>query len=350
MSWTAGEIAQWVSGELRGNADTRVDRAASLENCAPDSVIYVDSPKRLQAALDSTAVLLLVENDCPAQRKTTIAVANPKLAFAQILDRMFPPQGDSAGIHPTALVARSARLASSVGVGPYAVVEASAEVGERTRIGAHCVIGQGARIGCDCRLLPRVVLYPGVTLQDRVVLHAGCVVGSDGFGYVREGGVYHKFPQLGTVVIEEDVEIGANSCIDRGALDATTIGKGTKIDNLVQVAHNVRIGRNVVIAAQTGVSGSCVIEDDVVIAGQVGLADHVRIEREASIGAQAGVPSKKIIRRGQFVWGTPARPMSEFSESHANIGRIPRLRAQIRELEKRLEELREQVAKNESQS
>jgi len=339
MTATADQIARWVDGNLRGDAETVVDGPSSLENCRTGSVVYVEDLRRLDEALQSPAVLLIVPSSCPAQNKPTIAVANPRLAFARVLERMFPEDPIQPGIHPTALVDARARVHDSAEIGPLVVVEAAAEIGERCRVGARCIIGRAARIGKDCRLYPGVILYPRVILSERVIVHAGAVIGSDGFGYARDGEVYRKFPQVGGVLIEDDVEIGANSCVDRGALDTTVIGRGTKIDNLVQVAHNVRIGNNVVIASQTGISGSVVIEDGAVIAGQVGLADHVRVERNARIGAQAGVPTGKIIRKGQFVWGTPARPMAEFSESFANVGRIPKLREQIRRLQERLDEL-----------
>jgi UDP-3-O-[3-hydroxymyristoyl] glucosamine N-acyltransferase len=200
-------------------------------------------------------------------------------------------------------------------------------------------VGAGVRVGGGCVLHPNVVLYGGVTLGDRVVLHAGVVVGADGFGYVRdERGVYHKFPQVGTVHIEDDVEVGANSCVDRGALGETRIGRGSKIDNLVQVGHNVRIGERVVIAAQTGISGSTVIESDAVIGGQVGFGDHARVLSGAVIGSQAGVLPGKIVRPGVW-WGTPIQPLEEYKRLNALWGRLPRMREEIRELKRQVKEL-----------
>jgi UDP-3-O-[3-hydroxymyristoyl] glucosamine N-acyltransferase len=199
------------------------------------------------------------------------------------------------------------------------------------------------KVGRDCVLHPNVALYDGVTLGDRVVLHAGVVVGADGFGYVRDAaGVYHKFPQVGAVVIEDDVEIGANSCVDRGALGATRVGRGTKIDNLVQIGHNVEIGERVVIAAQTGVSGSTVIESDAVIGGQVGFGDHARVQSGAIIGSQAGVLPGKIVRPGVW-WGTPIQPLEEYKRLNALWGRLPRMREEITELKRQLKELTERL-------
>jgi UDP-3-O-[3-hydroxymyristoyl] glucosamine N-acyltransferase len=223
-------------------------------------------------------------------------------------------------------------------VGPYAVIEESVKIGEGTEIGAFSFIGRDAQLGAHCRLHPRVTLYAGVWLGDRVILHSGAVIGSDGFGYVAEEGKRLKFPQVGRVRIGNDVEIGANTTIDRGSLDRTDISAGVKIDNLVHVAHNVQIGENTVIAAQTGISGSVVIGRDVVFGGQVGVADHCRIEDCAVIGAQAGIPSGKTIRSGQIVWGTPARPLQKFKEQFAWWGRLPKLAERVAKLEQRAEE------------
>jgi UDP-3-O-[3-hydroxymyristoyl] glucosamine N-acyltransferase len=207
----------------------------------------------------------------------------------------------------------------------HAVIGDQVHIGENSRVGAGCVIGPDVEIGSNCRLYPNVTVYPGTMLGDRVVIHAGAVLGSDGFGYVRDSksGRYEKFPQMGTLEVEDDVEIGANSTIDRGALDVTRIRRGTKIDNLVHVGHNVDIGEDVVIAAQTGLSGSAVVESNVIIGGQVGIADHVRIEAGAILGAQSGIPSNKVIRgKGIVFWGTPARPIKEYLKELAVLARL----------------------------
>jgi len=210
-------------------------------------------------------------------------------------------------------------------VGAYVVLGQGVQIGDNTRIGAGCLMGANVVIGRDCELYPNVTVYSGVRIGDRVVVHAGAVLGSDGFGYVRDEktGRYEKFPQIGRLEIEDDVEIGANATIDRGALDVTRIGRGTKIDNLVHVGHNVQVGEDVVIAAQTGLSGSAVVKNNVVIGGQAGIADHVRIEEGAILGAQSGIPSKKIIRgKGVVFWGTPARPIREYLKQLAVLARL----------------------------
>jgi UDP-3-O-[3-hydroxymyristoyl] glucosamine N-acyltransferase len=235
------------------------------------------------------------------------------------------PDTYEAGIHPTASLDRTARVGENVKIEAHVSVDKNASVGNGTRLGAGSRIGANVRIGENCNLAPNVTIYPGVRLGNRVIVHAGAVLGSDGFGYARnpETGKYVKFPQIGKLEIEDDVEIGANSTVDRGALDLTRIGRGSKIDNLVHVGHNVRIGEDVVIAAQTGLSGSAIIEDAVVIAGQVGIADHVRVESGAILGAQCGVPTRKVIRgKGIVFWGTPARPIREYLKELAVLARL----------------------------
>ena len=227
------------------------------------------------------------------------------------------------------MIDADARIASSASIGTHVVIESGTHIGKRTSIGAGSFIAQGVRIGEDCDIRSNVSIYAGTTLGNRVLVHAGAVLGSDGFGFVRdrETGRYTKFPQIGRLEIGDDVEIGANSTVDRGALDVTVIARGTKLDNLVHIGHNAYIGEDVVIAAQTGVSGSAVIEDAVVVAGQVGIADHVRIEKGAVLGAQSGVPTGKVIRGpGVVFWGTPARPLKEYLRELAVLARLAKRR------------------------
>jgi len=218
-----------------------------------------------------------------------------------------------------------------VAVGAHAVIEDEVAVGAGTSIGAGVFLGRGVVIGADCILRPRVSVF-AAQIGDRVAIHSGAVIGSDGFGYVFADGRHHKFPQLGQVIIEDDVEIGGNTTIDRGALGNTVIGQGSKIDNLVQIAHNVRVGRHCVIAAQTGIAGRVEIGDYVVMGGQVGVGNGVRIEDRAVIGAQAGIPTGKKVRRGLTMWGTPARPLSEFKKTYAELTNLPKLVEKVREL------------------
>jgi UDP-3-O-[3-hydroxymyristoyl] glucosamine N-acyltransferase len=241
--------------------------------------------------------------------------------------------------HATAFVSPSAVIDEEVDLGANVTVGAGARIGRGSILQDGVVIGAGCRIGAGCILFPRVVLYENVQIGSRVVLHAGAVIGSDGFGYVPDGQVQVKFPQVGGVVIEDDVEIGSNTTVDRGSLGTTRIGAGTKIDNLVQIAHNVQIGRCVVIAAQTGISGSTVIEDWAVIGGQVGLGDHARVQAGAIIGSKAGVLPGKIVRGGEIYWGVPVRPLREYKRLNALFGRLPELKADVDALKKAVSEL-----------
>jgi UDP-3-O-[3-hydroxymyristoyl] glucosamine N-acyltransferase len=336
MKKTAGELAGFLDGRLMGASSTLVERVASLEAAGPGDLSYAEG--RLAEGVNEcrAACVLVAEGEFPG--RTVIYVENPKAAFARAAAWLSPLERPPEGIHPSAVIAPGARIGAGVSVGAHTVIEAGAVVGRDSMIASGCHIGSGCRIGSGCALHPRVVLYAGVGIGDRVVLHAGVVVGSDGFGYVRDGGAYIKFPQIGGVTIEDDVEVGANSTIDRGSLGSTVIGQGTKLDNLCHVAHNVRIGNRTVIAAQTGISGSVTIGDDVVIAGQVGIADHVRIDSGSVIGAQCGIPTGKRIRAGEVFWGTPARPLKDVKLQQAYLSRLPRMARELERLRKDLDE------------
>lgn len=334
MIRTAGEIARYVGAELEGDAGLPVSGVASPESAAAQELIYLDSPRHLERGQRSRAGCVILAREMRLSGKTLLRATNPKLAFAKAAAWLVPALRAVQGIHSTAIVSPSASLATDVAVGPYAVIEDNVTIGVGADIGAFCFLGRGARIGENCRLHPRVTLYPGVHLANRVVVHAGTVIGSDGFGYVFGEGKHWKFPQLGTVEIADDVEIGANTTIDRGALDTTQVSAGVKIDNLVQVAHGVRIGEHTIVAAQTGISGSSMVGKGVVLGGQVGVADHCHIEDGAVAGAQAGIPSHKTIRSGHVVWGTPARPLHKFKEQYAWFARLPELAERLRKLER----------------
>lgn len=337
MQLTAKAIAERLAGRLVGDGSTIVTGVASLDSARPGSLVYVDSPKHLAKAEASAAACLLLGESVSAKGKTAIQVRHPKRAFAKAVSWFVPPPKFPAGVHPSAIVSAEAKIEADVSIGPLAVIERGARIGRGTRIGAACYVGDDVRIGEECVLHANVTLYARVGLGSRVVVHSGTVIGSDGFGYVLDEGRYWKFPQIGDVVIGDDVEIGSNVSIDRGALDSTIIGRGTKIDNLVQVGHNVRIGEDCVIAAQTGISGSCVIGNRVVIGGQVGFGEQVRVEDEAVLGGQAGLLPGKRIRRGQTVWGTPARPLAEFKRLYAHFGRLDEMAAALAEIKKQLE-------------
>ncbi len=309
---------------------TPLRRVGSIGNADTTSLVFAENGTTLQQALASAAAAVLVTPQLAASvsspAKPLLVVPQPRLAFARAWKLLMAAR-NVYGVHPTAILAASVELAENVSIGPYAVLGEHVRIGERTEIGAGCVLAEGVQIGDDCRLFPRVVIYAGARLRDRVVVHAGCVLGSDGFGYVRdaESGAYTLFPQQGTLTIEEDVEIGANTTIDRGALEETCIARGTKLDNLVHIGHNVRVGRNVVIAAQTGISGSSAVGDGAVLGGQVGIGEHAEVGEGVILGGGAGVLSKKKLRgAGKVFWGRPAQPLREYLKGLATLVRLTR--------------------------
>ncbi len=337
------ELAEIVSGRVVGDGATQIKGIADLECAREGEIAYVDNDKLFAAAAESKASCLIVREgtDDKFSVRTLIAVANPKLAFALIGAVLHPAIRREPTIHPTAVVAETADIALTAYVGPNVCVGDYTHVGAYTRLEAGVVLGANVTVGDDCVLHPNVVLYDGVSLGTRVILHAGVCLGADGFGYVRHDLGYQKFPQVGTVVIEDDVEIGAHTCVDRAALGRTRIGRGTKLDNMVHVGHNCDIGERVVIAAQTGISGSVVIEDDAVIGGQVGFGDHTRVQKGAVIGSKAGILPGKIVRPGVW-WGIPVQPLEQYKRINAHINRLPEMREQLKRLEAEIEELKKQ--------
>lgn len=333
MSYTVGELARAIGAQVEGDAAARVTGIAAPESAGATDLIYVDAQRYLEGARFSAAHCVVTSPEMRVAGKTLLLAAQPKLAFARAAALLRPPAAIAHGVHSTAVVDPAAHLAAGAAIGPYVVVEAGATVGSGSQIGAFCFIGAGAAIGDNCRLHPRVTLYPGARLGDRVVLHSGVVVGSDGFGYVFGDGRFWPFPQAGQIAIGNDVEIGSNSTLDRGSLGATRLDDGVKIDNLVHVAHNVTIGEHTVIAAQTGISGSCLIGRNVLMGGQAGLGDHCTIQDGAVLGAQVGVLPGKVIRKGTTVWGTPARSLDKFRAMYAWLGRLPELAERVRRLE-----------------
>lgn len=320
------EVAEFVQARVLGDETVQLKGIASVESALPGDLVFVDDQKNLRLALESKGSAVITGKVAKSKTPKPLLIATqPRLAFARAAQLLCPNPKRNPGIHPSAIVHPAARVAIGATVEERAIISEGAEIGERTWIGPGCIIGANASIGRNCDLYPNVTVYPGVRIGNRVIVHSGAVLGSDGFGYVRDQatGRYEKFPQVGRLEIEDDVEIGANATIDRGALDATRIGRGTKIDNLVHIAHNCQIGEDVVIAAQTGLSGSAALENGVVVAGQVGIADHVRVEAGAILGAQCGVPSKKVIRgKGIVYWGTPARPIRQYLKELALLARL----------------------------
>lgn len=318
MKIRVDEIARRLGAEHEGNAATEIVAAADLTQAGPHDIAFVGSRKAAQQAAASEAACLIVPVDFPPGR-TLIRAKDPRGAFALVLGWLHPRPVPAAGVHPSA------------------VVEPTAEIGEGASIGALCYVGAGSRIGAGSVLHAGVRIYDGVTIGARAIIHAGAVIGADGFGFVPQADrSWVKFPQVGAVVIGDDVEIGANCCIDRGALGPTVIGDGTKLDNMVHVAHNCRIGRHVVVAAQTGFSGGVTIGDHAIVGGQVGVGDKARIEGGAVVGSGAGILPSKIVKAGTPMWGTPARPLKEHLEQLAHLARLPEMRRQLEEIQRRL--------------
>jgi UDP-3-O-[3-hydroxymyristoyl] glucosamine N-acyltransferase len=336
MNRTAGELAKYLGAHLEGDATASLKGVASPERAGADELIYLVSPRHTDRAAESAARCVIAPEGTRVASKAVIGVREPKLAFAKAAAWLLAkPEASAASttVHPTAVIAPDAKLGAGVSIGPYAVIESGVEIGAATIIGAFGFLGRGSRVGEHCVLHPRVTLYAGSRLGNRVELHTGVVIGGDGFGYVFGEGRHWKFPQVGEVEIGDDVEIGCNTTIDRGSLDTTRVEQGVKIDNLVQVAHNVQIGEHTVIASQTGISGSSTLGKNVAVSGQVGIGDHCTIEDGAMLGGQAGILNGKTIRRGQIVWGTPARPLDKFKEQYVQFARLPGLEARVRKLE-----------------
>jgi UDP-3-O-[3-hydroxymyristoyl] glucosamine N-acyltransferase len=334
------ELAERLGAAYEGDGEVELTGAAPLESAGAADLSFVNSRKAAAGAGESRAGCLIAPPDFedPA-RRPLLRAASPRAAFARALGLLYPPRAATPGIHPSAVIDSGAKLGEGVSIGPHASVGADSVIGAGCAIGAGCRIGRGVTIGDGGLLHANVTIYDNARIGKSAVLHSGCVIGADGFGFVLESGRYEKFPQVGRVEIGDFVEIGANSCVDRAAVGVTSIGEGVKIDNMVHIGHNCRIGKHVVIAAQTGFSGGVVVEDYAVIGGQVGIGDKARIESRAVLGSGCGILTSKIVRAGSVVWGTPARPLKEHLEQLANLARLPETRREVAALRRRIEKL-----------
>ena len=327
MNHSVKEVADYVGGRVVGDASVEIFGISSIPAAVPGELVFVDSEKHMEAAIQSKASAVIAGEFAAAVsiRKPLLISSQPRMAFALAARLLCAKPNRQPGIHPTAVVHPSVTPGEGATIDALAVIEAGAKIGNKTWIGAGVVVGAGVEIGSQVEIYPRVSIYPGVKIGNRVIVHSGAVLGSDGFGYVRDAatGHYEKFPQIGRLEIEDNVEIGANTTIDRGALATTRIGRGAKIDNLVHIGHNCQIGEDVVIAAQTGLSGSIVIEKDVVLGGQVGIGEHARIEEGVMLGGQGGVLPHKVLRgKGVAYWGTPAKPVRSYLKELAALARL----------------------------
>ncbi|HTW30181.1 MAG TPA: UDP-3-O-(3-hydroxymyristoyl)glucosamine N-acyltransferase [Candidatus Sulfotelmatobacter sp.] len=329
MKRSLQEISDAVGARLIGDGRMEVSGVASLQSAREGDLVFVEDEKFLTAALQSRASAVITREFAVASNgnRPLLISDHPKLAFARAarMLREAAPSSTETQIHPTAVVHSSAKLRRGVRVEARAVIGENVEIGDGSTVGTGCVLGPGVTIGRDCQIYPNVTIYSGATLGDRVIVHAGAVLGSDGFGYVRDAksGHYEKFPQVGRLIVEDDVEIGANTTVDRGALDETRIRRGAKIDNLVHVGHNCQIGEDVVIAAQVGLSGSVTIENAAILGGQAGIGEHAVIGEGAVLGGQGGVlPNKNLRGKGVIFWGTPAKPLREYLKQLATLARL----------------------------
>src|SRR5580658_606020 len=334
------ELAEWLGATFEGDGEKELTGVAPLETAGGSELSFLGGRKAMAQVDASAAGCLIVPPDyrSPA-RRTVIHAPEPRTAFARAMNRFYPTVEIKPGVHPTAVMGKDVEIGALAAVGPHASIGDSTRIGLASSIGAGCRIGKRVLLGEGCVLHPNVTIYDNVDIGRGTILHSGCVIGADGFGYVMEEDRWQKFPQVGRVEIGDFVEIGANACVDRAALGVTSIGEGSKIDNMVHVGHNCRIGKHVVIAAQTGFSGGVVVEDYAVIGGQVGIGDKARIESGAVLGSGCGVLTSKIVPSGVTLWGTPARPLKQHLEQLANLARLPELRREMAEIKRRLAEL-----------
>ncbi len=341
MPITVSELAGLLGLCFQGAGSRELHRISSWDTADGHSLVFYERTEKGPISSEQVrAGCVIAPRELVPSEATAIHSTRPKLDFARAAAFLAPPARGTGRRHASAVVSADAQIDADVDIGPHCVVGAGASIRHGSILHAGVVVGEGCSVGKACILYPRVVLYPGTNLGHRVILHAGVVIGGDGFGYVFDGQAQVKFPQAGSVVIEDDVEIGCNTTVDRGSLGITRIGAGAKIDNLVQIAHNVQIGCYVVIAAQTGISGSTVIEDYAVIGGQVGFGDHARVQKGAVIGSKAGILPGKIVRGGETYWGVPVRPLSEYKRLNALFGRLPDMKSDIDTLKKAVEEIR----------
>ena len=339
MPVSVRELAQICNGTAEGEIERLISGANTLEGATPDDLAFAANKKALEAAFNSNAGCLLapIEYERKNTNQSVIRVNDPRRAFALALSALYPRKKFSGFVHPSALISANAKIAADSFIGAYCVIGDASEIGPGSYVGSGCSIGSQVRIGPGCVIYPNVSIYDRVHIGARTIVHSGCVIGADGFGFTLTGDHYEKFPQVGSVEIGDDAEIGANCCIDRAALGVTHIGNGVKLDNLVHVGHNCSIGSHVVVAAQTGFSGSVSVGDYATIGGQAGIGEKARIDAKAIIGGKAGVLTSQRVHAGEPVWGIPARPLRKHLKNLAYINKLP-------ELKEQLDELRQQVA------
>ncbi len=344
MQKTLKEIAEKIGGRLVGDGNYTITGVSGIREAVEGDITFVSNPKYAKELKTTRASAVIISEDIePSANKNIIVHKNPSLAFSQVIDLLYPEEKlHPTGIHPKAVTAPNVKIGSDVSIHAYSVIEEDTVIGDGTVVFPFVYIGKGCKIGKNCLLYPNITIREKSIIGDRVIIHSGSVIGADGFGYLNLDGEHKKIPQIGTVEIEDDVEIGANVTIDRARFDKTIIKRGTKIDNLAMIAHNVKVGENTLIIAQAGISGSTEIGNNVILAGQAGLVGHIKVGDNAVVGAQAGVT--KSVPSGTIVSGYPARPHRQQLKLSAFINKLPELAKKIDILEQKLNELKDQLS------
>lgn len=344
------EIAELVQGEVVGDGTLIINTLSPLEHAAENALIFADGNSNLKKAMASTALAVLVADHVTELNKPMIRVAEPFSAFITLLNHFYPARKIIPGIHPTAVIADDAVIGTGVSIAPYVVIESGCVIGDCSAIKSHVHIGHDVSIGTQTTLHPHVTIYDQCKIGSRVVIHSSTVIGSDGFGYMFKDGEHVKMPHVGHVVIGDDVEIGANTVVDRASIGETVIGDGTKIDNLVQVAHSVRLGKHNILCAFTGISGSCTTGNHVIFAANVGVSDHVHIDDGVILGARTGVPPGRHLKQGNVYLGSPARLKDKAIELELATTRVPMMRRNLLALTQKVAKLTERMTRIDKES
>jgi len=337
MGYSLGEIAELIEGELLGDAAIEIRGIKPIEEALPGDIAILFHSKYARHLRKTQASAIIVSADSELRYPNLLKVANPRYALSQVLNLFYPKRYQSSGVSPQAIVGKGCRIGEEVSLYPLVYVGDNSSIGDRVVIHPGVVIGEGVTIGQETIIYPNVSIYPHVRIGKRVIIHSGCVIGSDGFGFVKEKGPYYKIPQVGTVVIEDDVELGANVCIDRATMGVTHIRRGVKVDNLVQIAHNVVIGEDSILVSMVGLSGSTRLGKEVVMGGQSGVAEHLELGDRVMAAARAGIT--KDIPPGSVVAGFPAVSMKKWKEQMALFHRLPQLSEMIEAIERKLDSL-----------
>lgn len=349
MNVSLYEIAKLIQGVVVGDEKTIISSLSPIDNIATGALVFAEGSDNVLLAENSPAAAILVSTITASKLKPVIQVAHPFKAFIQLINHFYPPKKPAAGIHPTAMIAKDVQLGKEVSIGPYVVIESGTTIADYCILKNHVSIGANVNIGANTVLHPHVTVYDDCQIGARVAIHASTVIGCDGFGYTFVDNQHLKVPHIGQVIIEDDVEIGANTVVDRATLGATVIGAGTKIDNLVQIAHSVKLGKQNIICAFTGIAGSTISGNHVIFAANVGVSDHVRIDDGVILAARAGVPPKKHLKQGNIYLGNPARPKDKAIEQELSVTRIPLMRKNLKALSDKVNALSERLAQFEAE-